>query len=124
MATSSVELAKSGLFRLATLYQFFLLHNPHLSTVSVNGVELDDRYWRDTMNTEFNFAATFPFTPREVESYTNVHSHTLVHQDNGMATFYKSLPGVIKETDAEATEVNTMGIILSLWRFFAAMFFL
>ena len=89
----------------------FHAHFVPFYVTSRNGVVLDeaDRFWRDTMASGFNFTATVCFPSRDDESYINVHCHMPIHQDIGMAMFYKYLPGGETEEAPPATAPGDSG---------------
>ena len=74
---------------------------------SVDGVGVDEPFWRDTFPVATNLTATVCFPPQKEEAMVSMHCHFPAHQDVGMASYYRLLPGGDTDTDSSAMASNT-----------------
>lgn len=85
----------------------FHVHSVPMLVKSVDGVVVDEPFWRDTFPVAQNMTATVCFPPQKEEALVSMHCHFPAHQDSGMASYYRLLPGGDTDTDSSAMASNT-----------------
>ena len=89
----------------------FHVHSVPMLVTSVDGMVVDEPFWRDTFPVAQNMTATVCFPPQEEEALVSIHCHFPAHQDSGMAGYYRLLPGGDSDTggdtDSSAMALNT-----------------
>ena len=71
----------------------FHVHSVPMLVKSVDGVAVEEPFWRDTFPVATNMTGTVCFPPQKEEAMVSMHCHMPQHQDAGMAGYYRLLPG-------------------------------
>lgn len=95
----------------------FHAHSVPFLIKSIDGVEVEEPFWRDTYPVLRNITAKVCFPPRDDVSYLNVHCHMPQHQDIGMVAYFTLTPGSGGDESASSIMglATALGVIALGW---------
>jgi len=91
----------------------FHVHSVPILIKSIDGVEVEEPFWRDTFPVAYNITGKVCFPPQKESAFLSVHCHMPHHQDGGMAGYFRLLP-TLPSTSSSSFQLSLSGAYLSL----------
>jgi hypothetical protein len=92
----------------------FHIHSVPILIQSIDGVEVEDPFWRDTFPVSYNITGKVCFPPQKDPAFLSVHCHMPHHQDGGMAGYFRLLPQDSDSSTSSSYYTPMTGAYISL----------